>query len=91
VSEHVLPVYLNWFINQSTTQAYLASHARGTSVSMISKRAVEEMEIAVPPLERQNKIVELAELAATEQQLLRKLAEKRSYYMERLLMRFALD
>lgn len=91
VGDHVLAVYLNWFINQPTAQAYLASHARGTSVSMINKQALEEMEIAVPPLERQKKIVELAELTATEQQLLRRLAEKRNWYMKRLLMQLALD
>lgn len=87
----VLPSYLNWYINQPTAQAYLTSRAKGTSVPMISKHAVEEMEIVVPPLERQKKIVELATLASSEQRLLKKLAEKRNKYMRGILMQFALE
>lgn len=87
----VLPSYLNWYINQSTAQAYLTSRAKGTSVPMISKHAVEEMEVIVPPLERQKRIVELAALASTEQRLLKKLAEKRNQYMRGILMQFALE
>lgn len=58
---------------------------------MISKHAVEEMEIILPPLERQKRIVELAALASTEQRLLKKLAEKRNQYMRGILMQYALE
>lgn len=87
----VFAPYVNWFINQPSGQSYLASHAKGTSVPMISKQAVEEMEILLPPLERQKKIVEIAALAATEQRLLRRLAEKRSQYTARVLMQLAME
>lgn len=90
MSKQVLPAYLNWFINQPASQVYLASHARGTSVSMISKQAVEEMDVTVPPLTQQRIIVELAELGAREQELLKRLAEKRRSYISKLLMEFAL-
>jgi hypothetical protein len=49
-SDKVLPSYLVWYINQPAAQAYLASRAKGTSVQMISKRAVEEMEMPLPSL-----------------------------------------
>ena len=88
-SDKVLPSYLTWYINQPAAQAYLASRAKGTSVQMISKRAVEEMEIPLPSLEEQHKIVELAALAAKEQELLRQLGAKRKQFVEIILLQFA--
>lgn len=89
-SDMVLPSYLTWYINQPAAQAYLTSRAKGTSVQMISKRAVEEMEMPLPSLEEQRKIMELAGLAAREQRLLRQLAEKRKQYMETILLQLAM-
>lgn len=87
--DKVLPAYISWYINQPAAQAYLAGHARGTAVPMIGKQTVEEMEIMIPPLMQQQKILELAELAAQEQQLLRKLAHKRKQYWGGILMQLA--
>lgn len=89
--DKVLPGYLSWYINQPATQAYLAGHARGTAVPMIGKQTVEEMEIMIPPLMQQQKILELAELAAQEQQLLGKLAHKRRQYWGGVLMQLAAE
>jgi restriction endonuclease S subunit len=56
---------------------------------MISKQAVEEMEVPVPPIEMQKIIVEFAGLAAMEQDLLRRLAEKRKQFVDAVLMELA--
>ena len=85
----VLPKYLNWYINQPQTQAYLSSHAKGTAQKMISKDVLENMEIAIPPIERQREIVELAALAEIEQNLMQKLADKRKQYLSALLLKMA--
>ena len=87
--ERVLPAYLAWFINLPASQAWIASHAKGTAVKMISKQAIEGMEVVVPPMERQRAIAELAGLASSEQQLLKELAGKRKQYMEGILMQAA--
>jgi hypothetical protein len=84
--ESILPEYLNWFINQAPTQNFLTSHARGTAQQMISKEALESLEVVVPPLERQRTIVEVAELAEHEQNLMRKVAEKRRHYISTMLL-----
>ncbi|MET0003656.1 MAG: restriction endonuclease subunit S [Candidatus Thiodiazotropha sp.] len=89
VHEGVLPAYLTWFINLSSTQARLASQAKGTAVRMISKKALGEFEITVPTLERQHSIVQLAKLGAEEQRLMAELVIKRKQYMERILMQIA--
>jgi restriction endonuclease S subunit len=56
---------------------------------MISKQALEHLEVIVPPLEQQHRIVALAALATEEQRLLKELAGKRKQYMEGILMQIA--
>ncbi len=87
--EGILPAYLAWFINRPATQARLTSRAEGTALRMISKQSLAELEVTLPPLECQRAIVELAELAAEEQQLMARLADKRKQYMDGILMRAA--
>lgn len=90
VSEHiVLPEYLNWFIRQTPAQAFLTSRAKGTSQKMISKEALDELEVIVPPLERQRAIVGMASLAEEEQDIMKKLAKKRRQYVSTILIRLA--
>lgn len=85
----VLPDYLNWYINQSPAQSFLATHSKGTAQKMISKDALEALEIAVPSLERQKAIVELSDLVEREQSLIKKLAEKRKQYLSAKLLNLA--
>lgn len=85
-SQSVLPEYLHWFINQPTAQAFLASRSKGTAQKMISKQALESLEVSLPPLDRQRTIVELAALAETEQKLMNRLAGKRRQYVSTILM-----
>lgn len=85
----ILPEYLNWYIHQRDAQAYLASRTKGTVQKMIGKRAVEDMEVLLPGLDKQKTIVELVSLSAREQVLLHTLAEKRAGYVSTILMGFA--
>ena len=85
-SNSVLPAYLAWYINQSTAQNYLTSHARGTSVPMISKQVVEQLPVTVPSIECQQNIVNLSDMIEKEQDLLKQLSMKRQQYLSQLLM-----
>ena len=87
--EKILPEYLNWYISQREAQIFLTSRAKGTVQKMISKQAIEDLEVDLPSLEKQKKIVELAMLAAREQSLLQMLADKRTQYLSAILMRVA--
>lgn len=86
--DKVLPEYLNWYISQRDAQVFLTSRAKGTVQKMISKLAIEDLEVALPSLEKQKNIVELATLSAREQTLLHTLADKREQYISTVLMRF---
>ncbi len=87
--DKVLPEYLNWYISQRDAQIFLTSRAKGTVQKMISKQAIEDLEVALPNLEKQKHIVELATLSAREQTLLHTLADKREQYISTVLMQFA--
>lgn len=71
------PRYLAWFINQPHAQRHFDGCARGTSMRMIPKRCLEELEIALPELETQKRIAEISALAAQEHALAIRLAEKK--------------
>lgn len=84
-----LPAYLHWFINLPKTQAVLGAMATGTAVQMISKDALMTLEVPVPSLERQRKIVELAALARAEQALIADVASRRRQLIEGVLTQYA--
>lgn len=87
--DKILPEYLNWYISQRDAQIFLASRAKGTVQKMISKQTVEEMEVYLPTLEKQQHIVDLAKLSAQERTILGTLSEKRDQYISTVLMQLA--
>lgn len=67
--ERVLPAYLTWYINQPSVQAQLARRAEGSNVKMVNKGLLQDLAVALPPLERQRRIAELAGLSARQRML----------------------
>ncbi|GGF86213.1 Type I restriction modification DNA specificity domain-containing protein [Mameliella alba] len=81
----LLPEYLAWAINQPDAQRKLGAEAQGTSIRMIPMAALENLEIAVPDLPKQKRIIELDNLVRREGQLLRQLAAQREAFMSAIL------
>ena len=88
-TEKVLPDFLLWWINQASSQAYLAAQAEGTMVKMVSKRSLDNLEVRLPPLPTQKNIVELFSLALREQQLLKAMQQRKADYIQGILMQMA--
>jgi hypothetical protein len=88
-SDRILPAYLNWFISQRPAQVYLASCSEGTSLKMISKLSLENLELVVPSLRQQRMIIKLASLAEEERRITKLLAEKRIQYITATLLQIA--
>lgn len=88
-TEIVEPAYLQWFINHPATQAALAGLAAGTAVKMIGKGVLDGLEVALPPLERQRLIVEVAQLSSREADLMQELRGRRKALIEGILLREA--
>lgn len=81
----VLPEYLAWAINQPDAQRRLSTEAQGTSLRMIPLTVLGKLEIAVPDLPTQKRIIELNALAQQEGRLLRQLAARREELVSAIL------
>jgi len=86
----VLPAYLCWYINAPATQAQLAALAEGTSVRMISAEALKALDVPLPSLSAQQRIVRAAALAEQEQTLLARIATLRRRLTNHILMNEAI-
>ena len=90
-SKHILPEYLCWFINQSSAQAFLHSRATGTAMTVIGKAALDDLQVPLPDLATQERIVALADLSNKEQKLMRELAAKKEKLVNGIQMRLATE
>jgi hypothetical protein len=83
--DSVEPRYIQWFINLPQSQAYLSAGSQGSLVRMVSIEHLAKLNIVVPSLDAQRRIVELADLAAREAVILRRLAELKVLYFNRIV------
>ena len=81
---NVLPGFLTWQINQAHFQRQLWQAAEGSSQLSIRRPVLESLCVAVPSLEDQHRIVELANLARRERQALHQLIRNRDLQLEAL-------
>ncbi len=77
--------YLAWAINHPTTQRFFNSVARGTKLRMVSRASLEHLELDIPDIETQRKIVAIGALAEQEQTLSVLLAGKRKELTTKIL------
>ncbi|MBW2557414.1 MAG: restriction endonuclease subunit S [Deltaproteobacteria bacterium] len=90
-NEKTLPNYLWWYLTQSPVEDYLHRESgRGVHMPVVRRAVLENMEIPVPPLETQQKIVALDTLMRTEQRLLTMMAAKRKELANAVCLKAAL-
>jgi hypothetical protein len=53
----VLPAYLQWYLNHPATTIQLTAASRGTSMPMITRDVIEQLELPIPSLEKQQMIL----------------------------------
>lgn len=82
----VMPEYLAWAINQPPAQRHFDSAARGTNIRMIPRSSLDDLELSVPDMETQEKIVRIDALAERERELTQLAAEARRKMMSILLV-----
>ena len=78
--------YLAWVINQEPAQRHFEESAQGTSLRMVPRSSLENLKIAVPSLETQQRILQLDALAERERDLAEQLTLKRHELIRRLLV-----
>jgi len=75
--------FLTYYFNSTTAKRALKAHITGTAINMIRTKELEDLEIQLPSLEEQKKIVEFLDLTSKEINLLEELKnQKEKYYQE---------
>lgn len=82
----VTPEYLAWAINQPPAQRHFDSAARGTNIRMIPRSSLDDLELDVPDIETQGKIVVVDALAERERELAQLAAATRRKMISLLLV-----
>ncbi|MGL4604508.1 MAG: restriction endonuclease subunit S, partial [Iodobacter sp.] len=72
-NKSILPEYLCWFLNQPPGQRYFDLNSEGTLTKAIKRSALDNMPIAIPPLIKQQIIIQLANTIKQELQLIEQL------------------
>jgi restriction endonuclease S subunit len=75
--------FLTYYLNSTTAKRALNSSITGTAINMIKTKELEDLEIKLPPLQEQKKIVDFLDLGVKEINLLEELKnQKEKYYQE---------
>lgn len=82
--DSVIPEYLAWYINHPQTQALLWNLAKGSAMPSISKSIIEQIEIPVPELSKQNAILEVHKLQSIEKRIHKQIGKLRQQYINEL-------
>jgi len=82
-SNNVDSKFLTYYLNSTTAKRALNSSITGTAINMIKTKDLEDLQIKLPSLEEQKKIVEFLDLTNKEIDLLEELKnQKEKYYSE---------
>ena len=89
-SNEVLLPYLCWYLNQSPAEYYFRRYSgRGVHMPVVRRTVLEGIDIPLPPLEVQKRIVELDVFMRQEEGLLTNLVQKRKELIEACCLRAA--
>lgn len=85
-AEKVLPEYLTWYINQKPAQDYLNQYSAGTNIKHINKETLSKLNVEIPSIEIQKKIVQLYNLGQQEKGLMAQIQQKREQLLQAQLL-----
>lgn len=84
-SNRITAEYLCWYLNHPKVVAAVKAGQAGSSTLMVHKSTLEGLQVIVPDIATQHRMVELHRLQRREKQLLESLAEKRAQLTDQLL------
>lgn len=87
----LLPQYLAWYLNSHSIQSLLKGQAIGTSIPSISKQVLENLEIALPDIEKQKAILHITKLRDKEKSLKQEIETLREKQVQAMLLEAALQ
>lgn len=86
IREDIIPAYLAWYLNQTPAQNYFEANASGSYIQNIKIDVLKNLEISIPPLEDQRRILEIHRLRIRERELVEEIQMKRDQITEQTLM-----
>lgn len=88
-TDALLPEYLHWFLNSNTAQIRIETFSMGSRIPSISKKSLQELEIQIPTMETQKRILELNQLWQNEKNLTHELINQKEIYYQNLLFKIS--
>ena len=85
-SNLITPEFLCWYLNHPSVVAEIKTMQLGSTVPVINKSALENLEIPIPNLKTQQIVVKLSEMQKREEALLKEIAEKRVQITNQILI-----
>jgi len=82
----ILPEYLAWFINHSRSQARIKSYAKGSGIPSVTLSGFSELEVWIPDVDTQRKILMIHELRTREKSLLANITALKDHYIQESLI-----
>jgi restriction endonuclease S subunit len=83
----IIPEYLAWFMNQKPARKFLEARSAGTTIPIVTKKVLENMEVIIPPVETQQKVAAVADLLLKEKEIMEQLIGKRKEFVEESLLK----
>ena len=87
----LLPEYFYWLLNTTRIKNDLGRNSNGSVIGSVKAAYFSDLDIVPLPLEKQEKIAKLDRLAKREAELLRRLADEKEKYYDRVLSRIQTD
>lgn len=81
----ILPDYLVWYLAQPEAVAYFRTHTLISTVPLINKKSLENIEIPVPPISTQENISRIYRLKEREKYLIEQIADKKEMLVNSIL------
>jgi len=88
----ILPEFLCWYLNQLPVNGYLRRFSgRGVHMPVVKRAVLENIDIPLPTIKIQKQVSEIIKLLQKEQNLFKKLAEKRRNLMTGICLKATLN
>lgn len=83
---NILPSYLAWFLTHTPGVKLFHKKQLGTTIPSISIEKLNQLEVEIPALEQQHKIINIQQLRNQEKQLVHRLQEQKDYLIKQTLL-----
>lgn len=81
VEGKIIPGFLTWYLNQPPAQSFLNKISAGTSIPVVNKKALLDLEVPLPSIKVQEAVGELYQLQLLEDALEEKLSKSKKYFL----------